>query len=97
MRPSWSLVTIGERDARTTLTPHNLCGGVLVDCIKFHWFSIDLRKKSTKVEAIKDDKMLGGMANQLAQVSSAIVAVSYGITNYQFACWYNNKYIIRRI
>ncbi len=27
---SRSLISISERDARTTLTPHNLCGGVLV-------------------------------------------------------------------
>ncbi|MEA5592885.1 hypothetical protein [Rivularia sp. UHCC 0363] len=32
MRASSSLVTNRSRDARTTLTPHNLCGGILVVC-----------------------------------------------------------------
>ncbi|MEO1432566.1 MAG: hypothetical protein AAFV71_26535 [Cyanobacteria bacterium J06633_8] len=42
---------------------------------------------------VEDDKMLDGMANTLTQASSLIAAVSYGITNYKFACWHQSKYI----
>lgn len=40
---------------------------------------------------VEGDKMLGGMVDTLTHASSAITAISYGITNYQFARWYQNN------
>jgi len=37
---------------------------------------------------LENDNMLGDMVQQLAQASSAITAVSYGIANFKFASWH---------
>ncbi|MBV6623262.1 MAG: hypothetical protein KI793_10060 [Rivularia sp. (in: Bacteria)] len=40
---------------------------------------------------VEDSKMLGGMVNTLSRASSLITAISYGITNYRFACWHQSR------
>jgi len=37
---------------------------------------------------LENDNMLGDMVQQLAQASSAVTAVSYGIANFKFASWH---------
>ena len=37
---------------------------------------------------LENDNLLGDMVEQLAQVSSAVTAISYGIANLKFASWH---------
>ncbi|MEL6461521.1 MAG: hypothetical protein AAFQ91_25355 [Cyanobacteria bacterium J06621_15] len=39
---------------------------------------------------LENDNMVGEMVQQLAQASSGVTAVSYGITNFKFASWHKS-------